>query len=141
MGEYVSLGKVEAILKVHPLVESMCVIADSSKTFCVALMVPDMGKLTELAMRLEICLGTDELCKNPLVIEAVHGQLAEHARDSLQKFEIPQRYALISTPWTPDTGLVTSSMKLKRKAIQSRYFDIIHQLYNSQNSPNKFKTA
>ena len=140
MGEYVSLGKVEACLKVHPLVESICVIADSSKTYCVALMVPDLGRLTELAMKLEVCLGYKELCENPLVIEAVNGQLNQHARESLQKFEIPQKYALISTPWTPDTGLVTSSMKLKRKAIQSRYFDIIHQLYDGPNSP-KFKTA
>ena len=138
MGEYVSLGKVEACLKIHPLIDNICVIADSSKTYCVALVVPDMARLTELAIQLELCLGYKELCENPLVIESITGQLQSHAKETLQKFEIPQKFALISNPWTPDTGLVTSSMKLKRKAIQARYFDIIHQLY--QNSPSKSKT-
>ena len=139
MGEYVSLGKVEACLKIHPLIDNICVIADSSKTYCVALVVPDMARLTELAIQLELCLGYKELCENPLVIETVTGQLTEHAKETLQKFEIPQKYALIYNPWTPDTGLVTSSMKLKRKAIQAKYFDVIHQLYQNY-SPSKFKT-
>ena len=32
MGEYISLGKVETCLKVHPLVDNICVYADSSKS-------------------------------------------------------------------------------------------------------------
>ena len=139
MGEYVSLGKVEACFKSHPLVDNICVIADSSRTYCVALVVPEMARLTELAIQLELCLDYKELCENPLVIETVTGQLTEHAKETLQKFEIPQKYALIYNPWTPDTGLVTSSMKLKRKAIQAKYFDVIHQLYQNY-SPSKFKT-
>ena len=40
LGEYVSLGKVEARLKTHPLVENICVYGDPYKKFTVALVVP-----------------------------------------------------------------------------------------------------
>jgi len=40
LGEYVSLGKVEARLKTHPLVENICVYGDPYKKFTVGLIVP-----------------------------------------------------------------------------------------------------
>ena len=136
MGEYVSLAKVETCLKVHPLVENICVVADSSKTFCVALLVPDMAQLTELAMKLEICLGFDELCENANLTETVTQILIEFSQRELQKFEIPHRFALISKSWTPETGLVTAAMKLKRKAVHNRYQTLINELYlRAPNSP------
>ena len=40
-GEYVSLGKVEAVLKTCPIIENVCIYGESSKSYCVALLVPD----------------------------------------------------------------------------------------------------
>jgi long-chain acyl-CoA synthetase len=40
LGEYVSLGKVEARLKTHPLIENICVYGDPHKRHTVALIVP-----------------------------------------------------------------------------------------------------
>jgi long-chain acyl-CoA synthetase len=41
MGEYVSLGKVEAAMKLNPIVEAICVCARSTERATVALIVPD----------------------------------------------------------------------------------------------------
>lgn len=131
MGEYVSLGKVEAWIKVHSLVDNVCIVADSCKTYCVALIVPDLGKLKELAMKLDIgSLPPDELCHHPDVVGAAHALLYEHAKLHLERFEIPKRLALLpGGPWTPDTGLVTAALKLRRKPIQNRFRDTIASLY------------
>ncbi len=51
-GEYVSLGKVEALLKTCPVVENICIYGDSTQSFCVALVVPDRNKLTNMAEKL-----------------------------------------------------------------------------------------
>ena len=51
-GEYVSLGKVESVLKTCPLVDNICIYGDSTKSYVVALIVPDRIKLTELAKKL-----------------------------------------------------------------------------------------
>ena len=40
-GEYVSLGKVEAALKTCPVVENVCIYGEATKSYCVALLVPD----------------------------------------------------------------------------------------------------
>ena len=129
MGEYVSLGKVESSLKIHPLVENICVVADSSKNYCVALIVPDAVKLSDMASNLDIIQRFEELCRNPFIVEAVANVLTSFAQDELQKFEIPRRFALIQDAWTPENGFVTAAMKLRRKIIYAHYKDTIQTLY------------
>ena len=41
MGEYVSLGKVESVLKLHEIVDTICVCARSAERSTVALVIPD----------------------------------------------------------------------------------------------------
>ena len=48
-GEYVSLGKVESELKTCSLVDNVCVYADPTKLFAVALLMPNPEKLKSLA--------------------------------------------------------------------------------------------
>ncbi|CAI5531223.1 unnamed protein product [Closterium sp. Naga37s-1] len=48
-GEYVSLGKVEAVLQVSPFVDNLLVFADSTKSFAVALVVPVPAAVTDFA--------------------------------------------------------------------------------------------
>ncbi len=40
-GEYVSLGKVESVLKTCPIVENICIYGEATKSYTVALVVPD----------------------------------------------------------------------------------------------------
>ena len=71
-GEYVSLGKVEAALSRCPIVESVCVYADSGKSYPVALIVPRAKELTALAKYLN--LNPDDLellCNNQTVMKNV----------------------------------------------------------------------
>ena len=58
MGEYVSLAKVESEIKTHPLVDSICVHADPTKTATVALIIPDIMQLSLLKNTIR---GTEEL--------------------------------------------------------------------------------
>ena len=134
MGEYVSLGKVENCLKEHFLVNNICVIADPRETFCVALILPDITKLVNLSECLKLNRINDniqELCQNQTMVREITELLENHAKQKgLKKFEIPRRIHLISTPWAPDTGLVTATFKLKRKIIYDRYEEVIKALYS-----------
>ncbi|XP_034944202.1 long-chain-fatty-acid--CoA ligase 4 isoform X2 [Chelonus insularis] len=132
-GEYVSLGKVEAELKTCRLIENICVYGDAHKTYTVALVVPNLQHLQEIADDLGIqnkCL--EELCENPEVEKAVLQELVEHAKKSkLQRFEIPGAVKLCAEQWSPDMGLVTAAFKVKRKAVQDRYQHEINRMYAS----------
>lgn len=118
MGQFVSLGKVEACLRVNPIVENVCVIADPMKSHVVALIVPESNALKKL--------GSSD---DPKVVNAVLETLKNHCSSYLKTFEIPQRIALIDQPWTPESGLVTATLKPKRKAINEKFKDVIAQIY------------
>ncbi|RRT83281.1 hypothetical protein B296_00011474 [Ensete ventricosum] len=47
----------------------------------------------------------------------------------LDKFEIPAKIKLIPEPWTPETGLVTAALKLKREVTRKAYADDLAKLY------------
>ena len=50
-GEYVSLGKVESVLKTCPLVENICIYGDSTRSYVVAIVCPDRLNFEQLAGR------------------------------------------------------------------------------------------
>ncbi|XP_067007397.2 fatty acid CoA ligase Acsl3 isoform X2 [Anabrus simplex] len=133
LGEYVSLGKVEAELKTSPLVENICVYGDSSKSYTVALIVPSPAQLEALAKRIGLTdLPFEQLCSHPEMEKAVIKEIEEHGKKSkLEKFEIPAAVKLCTEVWSPDMGLVTAAFKLKRKDIQERYQHEINRMYAS----------
>jgi len=130
-GEYVSLGKVESVLKGCPLVDNICVYGNSFKSHVVALVCPNeinMRQAVEEHGKLPMSLEAVALDKE--LTEAVFRQITDHGRVSgLQKFEIPGSVTLCSELWTPDSGLVTAAFKLKRKPIQDFYQKDIDRMY------------
>jgi long-chain acyl-CoA synthetase len=50
----------------------------------------------------------------------------------MARFEIPSKIKFVEEIWLPDTGLVTDSMKLKRKQIEQFYSNDIEALYSKQ---------
>ncbi|KAK2573758.1 Long-chain-fatty-acid--CoA ligase 4 [Acropora cervicornis] len=131
-GEYVSLGKVEAALSHSQYIEVVCIYAQSSHSYVVCLAVPRPKQLKALAASLGVM--TDEwvqLCKNKAITEAVLKDLhALGKAKRLEKFEIPQRLTLVSEQWTPDTELVTASLKLKRMNITAHYREVLEAMYS-----------
>jgi len=100
------------------------------------LIIPDATKLFELRDQLNMSdkefTGTkEELCKNPILIDYVLKDIASYVSRRLENFEIPKGITLVSELWTPDSGFVTSAMKLKRKPIQTAYQDDINRMYDN----------
>lgn len=79
-GEYVSLGKVETSLKLCPLVDNVCLYAESTKDYTVALAVPNRKNVENLARQLGITSAVefDDLCTNPAIEKAVLVSLNEY---------------------------------------------------------------
>merc|ERR1719341_820961 len=139
-GEYVSLGKVESLLKIHPAIENICVCGDSSKGYVVCLVIPAQTYLDTVGLKLEKPdLTRDELCQHPTVIADFLKLITQHAsKQMLQKFEIPRAVCLINEPWTPESGLLTAAMKLKRKVIEATFSNEITEMYNNNNNNTDF---
>ncbi|XP_026881278.2 long-chain-fatty-acid--CoA ligase 3a [Electrophorus electricus] len=132
-GEYVSLGKVEAVLKNCPLIDNICAYANSEESYVIGFVVPNQQRLTVLANELGIHGTWVELCNNPVMEEEVLKTITDTAlTGQLERFEIPQKICLCAEPWTPETGLVTDAFKLKRKEIKTYYQHDIERMYGGK---------
>ena len=131
LGEYVSLGKVEAQLKTNPVVDNICVYADSLKTHTVAIIVPVKEALERLAKGMKKSQDEfEEICKDNEVVQEVLKKLTVHGKtNGLEKFEIPTAITLCPEVWMPESGLVPAAFKLKRKAIQLAFQPAIDLMY------------
>ena len=111
-GEYVSLGKVESALKTCPLVDNVCIYGDSSKSYVVALLVPDRANLQKLADKLgKAGQEFSSLCRDKDMTGAALRELVNYGRQlRLEKFELPGAVTLCGELWTPDTDMVMMMM-------------------------------
>ncbi|XP_075734865.1 fatty acid CoA ligase Acsl3 isoform X1 [Rhipicephalus microplus] len=131
-GEYVSLGKIEMVLKTHPLVDNACVCGSSLCTFVVALIQPNEATLKRTAKSLSIAENESlpQLCENPILHNAVTNELTNHCtKSNLVKYEVPLKYKLCKEVWTPETELVTAALKIRRTQIQKLYHEDIQAMY------------
>eukprot|EP00092_Neocalanus_flemingeri_P029333 GFUD01031845.1.p1 GENE.GFUD01031845.1~~GFUD01031845.1.p1 ORF type:complete len:722 (+),score=229.22 GFUD01031845.1:206-2371(+) len=122
-GEYVSLGKVESVLKGCPVVANVCIFGESSKSYVVAVICPVKEILIEIAKK----FGKEEMAWEEMMVDkdltgAVLREVINHGKGArLEKFEVPGAVTLTGIEWTPETGLVTAALKLKRKPLQNHY--------------------
>ncbi|XP_071725995.1 long chain acyl-CoA synthetase 8 [Rutidosis leptorrhynchoides] len=130
-GEYISLGKVEAALASSKYVENVMVHADPFHTYCVALVVPARQVLEQWAKDAGISYQDfAELCDKKETVSEVQQSLTKAAKDAkLDKFETPAKIKLMPDPWTPESGLVTAALKLKREQLKSKFKDDLDKLY------------
>ena len=103
----------------------------SRHSYVVAVVCPVPATLAEIAAK----FGKQDLSFEDMVLDkdvcgAVLREVQSHAKKSrLEKFEIPGALTLTPIEWTPESGLVTAAMKLKRKPLQDHYDQDIKRMY------------
>ena len=71
-GEYISLGKVEGVLKQSPYIDNCCVYAHGERTFPVVLIIPNPKHLKTLAATVGVHIESfEELCQDKKVNKAM----------------------------------------------------------------------
>ncbi|BFG35134.1 hypothetical protein CerSpe_214080 [Prunus speciosa] len=132
-GEYVSLGKVEAGLSVCPYPDNIMLHADPFHSYCVAIVVASRITVEDWAAKQGIAFSDfSDLCVKEKTIKEVQASLIKEAKKAcLEKFDIPAKIKLLSEPWTPESGLVTAALKLKRDVIKKAFSEDLSKLYAS----------
>ncbi|XP_071731351.1 long chain acyl-CoA synthetase 9, chloroplastic [Rutidosis leptorrhynchoides] len=132
-GEYVSLGKVEAALSVSPYVDNIMVYASSFHSYCVALVVASQSAVEYWAVQKGVEFNDfASLCEMEETVKEVYNSLVKAAKTArLERFEIPAKIKLLSEAWTPESGLVTAALKLKRDVIRKMFSEDLANFYAS----------
>ena len=125
--------QVETELKSCPIVDNICIHGDSYHNYIVAIVVPQAVSLAKLAKSLgKDHLTHDQICRDPIVLKEVLRVMSIHcSKARLHKNEIPAKVLLVSDEWSPDTGLVTAAMKIRRKNVAEMYKLYISRLYGA----------
>ncbi|MCM2410400.1 AMP-dependent synthetase/ligase [Streptomyces sp. RKAG290] len=130
-GKNVSPALVENTLKEHPLIGQALVHGDG-RSYLVALLVldPELAPVWAAARGIES--DPYALADHPAVRAEV-ARAVEAANARLNRTEQIKRYRLLREEWGPETGELTPSLKLRRRAIRDRYGDAIDALYDAEN--------
>jgi long-chain acyl-CoA synthetase len=137
-GEYVSLSKVESLLKLCPYVEMPMAYGKTGAKNIIGLIAPVAPAIKQFATEKGLNNPDDivALCKDPEVVKEVSkGCLKACKGGGLLGFEIPVAISLVTAPdgapaWTPENDYLTSTMKLKRPIIAKGFMAEIDDAYS-----------
>jgi len=68
------------------------------------------------------------LCREPTVVALLEQESLGRLQD-LAQFERPKRIAVVAEELTVDSGLLTPTLKVKRRLVETRFRTIIEALY------------
>jgi long-chain acyl-CoA synthetase len=127
-GKNIAPAKLETLLGNHPLISKACMIGDQRKFLSMVIALdheeaPDWAAARGLDYR-----DLESFSRLPEVQDEVAKAVAE-ANESVARVEQVKKWVIVPDEWTPDSGEVTPSLKLKRRVVLDRYADEIESMY------------
>jgi len=127
-GKLVAPQPIENKLKNNVLVAQAALVGDKHK-FISVLLSPNFVALEEWAKNQGmVTRSRAELVADSRVV-ALYGEIVHEVNGGLANFETLKRFRVVADEWTQESGELTPSMKLKRRAITARYAAVIDELY------------
>jgi long-chain acyl-CoA synthetase len=130
-GKYVAPQVIENKLKESNFIEQVMVIGENQK-FASAIISPDFNFLHNWAMRHGIEFRDNmELIQKPQVVER-YQKVVNEMNKQLGQTEQIKRFRIVQEEWSPATGELSPTLKLKRKFLTSRYTSLIDEIFSVQ---------
>ena len=127
-GKNITPAYIENKLKFSPYVQDAVVIGDRRK-YLVALILIDEDNVTKFAQDQRIPFTTfQDLTQNGEITRLVEAEIAR-VNKTLSQVETVKKFALLPRRFYAEEGDVTPTMKVKRRALEERYADLIAGLY------------
>lgn len=126
-GKFVSPVKIEEQLKLKPYV-SQVMLHGLNMPHNVMLISLDVALMTEFLKSEGIACSETEWNKDARV-RAILEKNIEDACAGSKGYEKPKAFLLISEEWNTENGILTPTMKLKRRAVLEKYSEDIDRLY------------
>jgi len=127
-GKYVAPAPLEEQLKLSPFIINAMVYGDN-KLFNVALIVADPDNVKRWASEQGIAGDSAEkLVENAKVKEMIQAEV-DKASSHFKGFERIKKVAVIADDFTMQNGMLTPSLKVKRRVVMAKYAPMIEALY------------
>ena len=126
-GKYIAPAVIEGEMKQSLFIEQIMVVGES-KRMAAAIIQPNFEYIENWMKEKNIQEKIDEIYRNDKLINEIQKDIDIH-NEKFAQWEKIKKFELTSDPWTIENGLLTPTMKLKRKAIKSKYQDLINKIY------------
>ncbi len=127
-GKYVAPQVIENKFKESLFIEQIMVIGENEK-FASALISPNFEYLHNWCHEQGITFrDNEELVKKPEVVKQYQQEVNRINRD-LAFHEQVKRFRLVCDAWSPETGELSPTLKLKRRNLYKKYEHLIREIY------------
>ncbi len=127
-GKYVFPVAIEEDIKLNHFIENAMIYGEG-REFNVCLIIPDFIALDKWAEKNNLPKDHDELVKREEVKRFLVSEIANTLKDKYATYEIPKKFIFMSEPFTLANGMLTQTMKLKRRVVFEKCKDQIDALY------------
>ncbi|MBU3742241.1 MAG: long-chain fatty acid--CoA ligase [Candidatus Kapabacteria bacterium] len=127
-GKNIAPQPIEQLLTQSPLIDQALLIGND-REFCTALIVPDEEAVKAWATKHGYTMPSlAEAAASPELQQAIMADVNRLQRD-LSKFERVRRITVLPTAFTVDNGMMTPTLKIKRKVVEKEYASQIDGMY------------
>lgn len=128
-GKYVMPAPLEEELALSPYITTVMLYGDN-RPYNVALVELDSSCVRRWAAARNIQLGPD-LTREPAVHELIARELSRQSK-GFRGYEKPRSFVLVEQELTPESDLLTPSLKIKRHAVVKRFGAALDALYETE---------
>ncbi len=127
-GKYVAPQVLENRLKESFFIEQAMVIGENEK-IAAAILVPNFDTLHFWCAKHKIHYSSnEELCTNAEVIKRIQREITK-LNDTLAEHEQIRKFRLVADTWSPQTGELSQTLKLRRAALYKKYDALCREIY------------
>lgn len=127
-GKNIAPQCLETLLELEEPIKQVCVVGDR-RPYLSAVIVPDFAAVKRFARAQKIAFSREkDLLKHPAVEEWVRRSI-EKVNGQVPSFENVQKFILSDSEFTQENGMLTATLKVRRKGVELRFGHEIDQLY------------
>ena len=128
LGKYVNPDVVEGKFSTSGFIEQIVVLGENQK-FAAALIRPDFAFLKDWCKFHKILYTTNEEMVLNEEVKKRYDKEVKKLNEGLGEVEKVKKYVLLTDEWTIANGILTPTLKVKRKVVMERYCDVIDKMF------------
>ncbi len=128
-GKYIFPADIEETIKLSMFIEN-AMVHGANRPYNVAVIVPDWLVVDPWLKEQGLPLDHAEAIKDPKLIEKIEAEV-QHGCREFAPYEVPKKLVILAEAFTPENGILTPTLKLKRREVHRLHDDKIEALYES----------
>ncbi len=137
-GKYIAPQPIENMFKQSQFISQLMIVGENEK-FASAIISPNFETIKDWAKKNKITFqDVKELIENSQLLEDVSKEVKK-LNANLAGFEQIKKFKLVPDEWSPFSGELSPTLKLKRKAIVAKYNILINQIYQKPDEASQNK--